>query len=1689
MKIEFLKAEGIHHREIEGIDRFKQLPGDWYGYANLEQPDASGRPRQIDVVLVIDDRIILVDLKDWYGTVTSDGRRWSLNGKVHEGSTSPVHTISDHARLIASGLKTYLLRQKVPIVPFVDGYVVMTGRADYSGVPDNERKRIFDINEFCTILVDKGKRYKNLSEPTFVDRTHSLVGSGSPWRHRLDHYFGNRDYFKPQEKIFGNHRIIGHALHRHKTGIYEEFDAQEIGTRRTAAFLRYWDFTQAEAKYASQQNRKEIAGRELEVINHLLSRSAEAETVFLRHKTQDRDVGMHFWEIFERHRDIKRFNQFMAGPGKSAGRALRLDLARALLKQASILHGLDVAHCDLNEHSVWLELPTTVRLSHLFLAKIPEGRSIFASRMDFLEHPVIFPEDTLGLSSDPFQKDVFLLGRLVHRLLFGVWPVGEHAEWDAAVDNRDEYRNLHAWFAQVLDAEPDKRFRTATSMLDAFNAATAPEGISAAVLDALHRFRGPFKNMAAFFRRFPSLQEIEGTSGRASIYRTADSDCALLVKQWERAGNWEDEATDGARLLAFCRWAERLAASDLNGIVQIRGVFYLQDCLSLVLDFVEGPTLQELLAAPRGEGPLGANGAALTFLERLTSAVTDLHEAGFQHGDINPSNIICQLEGADGMSAPMPVLIDLLELGRAEEGERLTPGYSPPYAASPAERDRFAVLRIVDEVINHAAGESAGLPAIRDAIETCRTKPPLLGSLSPLLDTLRRVLAPVTPRETLRFAIPAGSHAGGRMRPDNHEFHVCLRDEIGGQVLEITGAEQRLTIRFNREGKPVHASTMLVSQNQVGNAMRHRILTLQDHIELLPGMPFDPASVDLLLERPEIQNRLRKASRPATDVEDDSQHVGSLDDELAPATAFPVDTDLDRDQEADAEQLAALRFLDEQATQDDALVPAAQAEAAAAKAEKQTLPDVSIPLLWNTLVEVEEEDIIEVRALAEPYAFEGRDLYVVPVDFSTGAFEFEKEDQVSVLRVHGEKLIPVGHLDVARCQSNALAIDFRKARLHPNLKPCREGDLLRLESKRESESRNRRKNAIDRILRGDTLVKNLARHFQANNTLERTLFGVAPDASHLESAYGLNESQIRAFQNLWTTGGLGLLQGPPGTGKTRFIAAFIHYALTKGGIQNVLIASQSHEAVDQAVGGVIALFNARGEDLSLVRLGQQRDSVSEAIRHYHQASVEEGYKDTFRAKIKEKILLAGGRIGFSEKVLLDIHHMVTVVRPVLRQLESLRAQQPEVQKVGDPHSLGVIQNRIEDLEATVRRLLATVGYYPPANLLDRGERLINVLLTDYGIRHLLVPPEMVRRLIEVIAIVDDWIGHVSNRKQSFEEFLMHTRQVACGTCVGLGKASFGVASAKFDLVVIDEAGRCNAGELAVPMQSGRKIILVGDHKQLEPHHDSAYVREVESRTGIPAPEVRRSDFERVFKSPYGQAVGQTLTKQYRMLPPIGELISRSFYKETPLEPGRFDPKIPDGVLPECLSKPILWIDTASLGSQAYDKVRGSTSRYNDQEADAIIDLLKTLDRHQPFRKWLALVDQQHPIGIVCGYAAQVNVIQHGVARAGLSQDLRKALRINTIDAYQGKENLIVIVSLVRNNIRGLIRHGRRTIEQGFMAKPNRINVALSRAMDRLVIVGTTVGWLDGSPMQKVLDNVRDIQKAGEAMIVDKAGKK
>ena len=130
-------------------------------------------------------------------------------------------------------------------------------------------------------------------------------------------------------------------------------------------------------------------------------------------------------------------------------------------------------------------------------------------------------------------------------------------------------------------------------------------------------------------------------------------------------------------------------------------------------------------------------------------------------------------------------------------------------------------------------------------------------------------------------------------------------------------------------------------------------------------------------------------------------------------------------------------------------------------------------------------------------------------------------------------------------------------------------------------------------------------------------------------------------------------------------------------------------------------------------------------------------------------------------------------------------------------------------------------------------------------------------------------------------------------------------------------------------------------------------------------------------------------------------------------------------------------------------------------------------------KQLMKAGDETPIGFLWLYSGQTERLEYACARHAWPARFRKLIRLDTVDAYQGKENLIFIVSLVRANPARIAGH---------VQSPNRCNVAMSRAKERLIIIGATSMWNalnESSRVRRVLNYVRST--SGRSPIVPVGG--
>ncbi|WP_018858500.1 AAA domain-containing protein [Rhizobium sp. 42MFCr.1] len=1636
-------GNGVHPREVKGVERLKkELPGPWFAFTNLDLVLGPGKAREIDMIIVADRRVFLVDIKDWHGKIEERDGRWRQNGQDRD--SSPVQKINGIAREVSIRLAHELKKRpetKSEPTPSITGLVLLTAGPDISGIQGLDREKVFHLDDFIKQVKSDAKQRETFGDVAAAFLVRPLTEPF--WKDKLSRFFnaGANSPFKGGRRRFQRFLAEDSATFVHPTDIYREYNAEEEGNRASLGVLRLWDFTKSpDGRFQTQEGRLEIAGREQQVYHWLKDRSETIERSLLTPRVDDPDRGVDYWEVYDRRRRMKRLGEFATTEAPRLLVEERLELARQLLYAVATMHGQESSHLDLGDHSIWLETPTSVRLSHLMSARFPDAKSLGQSRYQFLSSSMV-PEDVFGLDQGPKRKDVYLLGVTVHKLLFGVAPAGEPPEWNPEVDKDGELVLLHPWFSVMLDMDPAGRFADATAALSAFNSLTSAKPSGGKLLGRLDQYRGELKSQRQFNAAHPEIGSLIVETDRLDVWQTTTSHGTAIVKLWKQAA-WGDITKEAGSVLAFLDRARELKADALPGLAPVREALWLGDAVGLVQDWIDGRTLAEEIADVESANWTAEEGLSLA--AGLIRNAQNLHDRAFAHGDLKPSNIVLRAEAE-------PIFIDALDYSPSSDGEITSSLYAPEVGTA-YERDRYALTKITEEILTNTDIQPEIAADIVLAIKVVREKTPALATLAPLLesvlvalDKLERLHANSdSERPTLRISL-VGAKSGKLESDEGYLFLRFRRDPANSLFFVIRGACEEASFRLDGTGKPVSGRRTQLEQGWIARSAKFEFHMIDNALEVSGESVSDLSAIAALLADPVVHERLNRELSS-------SDHSISQVQVAADSVELPAVEDEAEDQLAEETQeyLALQR-------------PA----------------NVDVPSLWRALMDAEHELTTEGEARLDSSFDKTTGRHSVVIELDSGDFEFSRDDTVGVERLDKKGAWRrIGRLDLDRSKPDLVVIipDAGFSFYGANL--VDEGQRLRFVSHFEVQSLKRRSSAVGRILDGHGRAPNLLSVFDPRSNIESTSIKVDVKDDELE-IYGFNSDQLAAFRQIVSVRPVGILQGPPGTGKTRFIAALAHYALTKGLARNVLISSQSHEAVNTAAEAVLKLFRKTGVPPDLLRVGMNDGQVSEALRPYHTAHVEQGYKDRFAAMFAERMAVAGLSLGLPTELISDIVALESRVRPVIDRIADMVAN-PEIDS-----------QRVNGLIETIRDHLKSIDVETELPNNDGTElewrnvtERVALHITRRAGKNFGVSPDRVNNLRSVAAIAKDFISSVSRANRSFDTFLAGTRQIVAGTCVGLGRSSLGLTTTPFDLVIVDEAARCTAGELLVPLQAARWAVMVGDQAQLEPQVDGEVVTMVSNRTSIQKGEIKRSDFERVFESDYGKMAGAKLQTQYRMLPPIGELVSETFYGDLTLLPGRSRSEIDPEVLPPGMSDPLVWVATDGLGESAFEKSI-SNSKQNRGEADTIVAMLESWLSHTPFKDWLT-TQSIHPIGIgiICMYAAQRNLVETRLRQSPIGSLLDRHIKVGTVDSYQGKENPIVIVSLVRNNRDGPVEAGRKTIKDGFLTVPNRINVAASRAMDRLVLVGARKAWRRDSSMGSLSANFEKQIKAGAATVLE-----
>lgn len=760
MKIDIISSDGIHASEKEALERMRQAFNasefslKWQGYAGFMMMDTTYRDREIDLVLLTHDRLLLIELKKWRGKIEPMQDHWLRDGD--DMGRSPVKVLADKWKILSSKIRNRLTEPARSV--YIDYRVVMCGTADFSAIPDDEHAFVLTLDQFLKIAKQGGYR-QEFGNPC----------AGKPNQHlqTFTQFFRGRD-FKPAGFSFGNFQIVGETTFPHPQGLYKEYKSVKKDDQRHEALLRRWDFSALTGIADTLDERARIALREHKVLGFIHEQCEQLDGVGLQplsHPTRD-DIDADFCELYRLPSRQLRLNEFVHRHGQDLSFGDRLALVKVLLSHFAELHDAGVAHRDVSDHSLWLERPSKVSISGFLTAYFPEAGTVGPLRESLRAGRAVLPEDSElgeGEPSDAFQGDVYLLGAATHHVLFLRLPPQMEGlfQWEPP-EGGDCDEGLAVWFSRALDWVPSARFANARAMLDALNALPVGRPSRAEVdLRAFEAYRSEVMPMVAY----PLEENIK--QGHSHLYRSTVGGRPVAVKVWygRRPDPKRPEETHALKMfLDKARLVQSQPCASLAPVVD----FGISDAGTfLVQHWVEGLGLLEASATrPAAREVLG-------MCNQLVKATLHLHGLDLQHGDLHPGNVL--IEGEDVR------FIDAIDMVQGGAAGPHNPAYAPVdhESVSPEQRDCYAVAKMCGELLERVSswdGTDAG--PLRGEIQRCLDRELRVHALDRIDDALARLLHPPLLDTGPRLVVQMRQLTSRTpLAGDNGEFHVGVAIE------------------------------------------------------------------------------------------------------------------------------------------------------------------------------------------------------------------------------------------------------------------------------------------------------------------------------------------------------------------------------------------------------------------------------------------------------------------------------------------------------------------------------------------------------------------------------------------------------------------------------------------------------------------------------------------------------------------------------------------------------------------------------------------------------------------------------------------------------------------------------------------------------------------------------------------------
>lgn len=526
------------------------------------------------------------------------------------------------------------------------------------------------------------------------------------------------------------------------------------------------------------------------------------------------------------------------------------------------------------------------------------------------------------------------------------------------------------------------------------------------------------------------------------------------------------------------------------------------------------------------------------------------------------------------------------------------------------------------------------------------------------------------------------------------------------------------------------------------------------------------------------------------------------------------------------------------------------------------------------------------------------------------------------------------------------------------------------------------------------------------------------------------------------------IEGPPGTGKTKLIAEIVVQWLKRNPRDRILLSSQTHIALDN----ILERITETKLPLEMIRIGRSDETRISELGHklLLERRVEAWIKDVRKAAEADMQRWAAEKqvdrqavaVGMKVERLLQVLAVEKDLRDRIARQEADRVsvETAGVDSAGGPADQDEVEEETTQIDSEIgeskQALKQTVLEEKDlrAELQKMGEYAAGLAqskdpneLGEWA-AHFLADTPIISACRNRLKLLEDWLLRVG-RSSDFNAAMLSSAQIIAGTCVGIAGVR-GMEEVAYDLCIVDEASKATATEILIPVSRSKRSIIVGDPEQLPPFFEQFgddILNEFE------AEEVQATLLDRLLNEDTGLPAGcrAGLKSQYRMIEPIGDLVSTCFYDGKLRSPVKSHGLKLSAAFP----KPVTWYSTQDLPGR-FEEPEGFTFK-NPTEVTKIREILLRLQFVAKAQK------ERISVAVLSGYTAQVRLLNEMIHR-GVAEWPSLDISCSSVDAFQGRQADVCIYSVVRSN-------GQKDL--GFLRERPRLNVALSRGKSGLVIVG------------------------------------